>query len=360
MPRAYVFFIHGVGEQAADSWSRGWQDALIAALRQYAPYDRQTPEQIGKDVLRFVPISYDRVFEGYRKRWVDFAGALADSEVLGDGPLQDALTWIAHDQDASVRQAFWTHALDAVLWAGLPQARAAVIASVIDQIVAGVKQMLAENAGADRAHWLAHSLGTSVLHDALICLRFAQDLHGGAFDPANFKWQSVSMVANTSRLLRAWKPLSQGVPLEQFHPYRSLLRPGSAESLTRSYHNIHHRLDPITWPKQFLPAGFTTGYSDDETQHFEDPTRVHDLAHYVENPLVHLRLLRTFLGDDRLGSAAEVDAVAKAFVRRFPLTGSKPFAELRDLFDDSSDKPLTLADLAKFLSRAFKALRGAA
>ena len=192
-----------------------------------------------------------------------------------------------------------------------------------------------------------------------IALRFDQRLHQGAFDPANFKWQSVSMLANTSRLLQAWKLLSAGADLRQFDPYRSPLKPGTAASITRSYHNFHHRLDPITWPKQFNPAGFTTGYSDDETQHFKDPSLVHDFTHYIENPLVHLRLLRALLGNDQLGTAQEVTRVAQRFVLAYPLASTKPFAGLRDLFGDNSDKPLSSAEVARFLSHAFKALKEA-
>jgi len=359
MPRSYIFLIHGVGKQPADSWSTLWKDGLISALRQYAPYDKQTPEDIQSNVLRFVPIGYDSIFEGYRRRWADLAGALSDSEVIEAGALKDALTWIKNDEDDGIRDAFWSYALDAVLWFGLPQARAAIISAVLDQAVKGVKEMLEENQGADRAHWVAHSLGTSVLHDCLISLRFAEQLHEGGFDPANLRWQSVSMVANTSRLLQARRSLSKGVALEEFHPYRSRLKPGSPTSITRSYHNFHHRLDPITWPKQFNPIGFTSGYSDDETQHFKNPGKVHDLEHYLENPLVHLKLLRTFLGNEQLGTAEEVNRVAKSYVLRYPLTGSKPFSELRDLFGDNADNPLSVTDVAKFLSRAYKALKEA-
>lgn len=358
MSRAYVFYIHGVGKQTAGSWGDGWETALITALRQYAPYDAQSPEDIRKNVLRFVPIGYDAVFEGYRKRWSDLAGALADSDVLNAGPLKDALTWVKNDQDKGVKDAFWTFALDAVLWFGLPQARAAVIASVLDQIAAGVKEMIKENGTADRAHWVAHSLGTSVLNDALISLRFAQHLHEGAFDPANFKWQSVSMVANTSRLLRAMKSLTPGLSVDDFHPYRSLLQPGLPRSITRSYYNFHHRLDPICWPKRFDPIGFNSSYSDIETRHFREPTRVHDLAHYVDNPRVHQAMLRTFLGNDALGTSEEVRRVAKSFLQRYPLTGSKPFAELRQLFGDDSDRAQTVEDVARYLSRAYKMLEG--
>lgn len=355
MPRTYVFLIHGIGKQPEGAWSDSWQQALLQAL---GHYDERSSDDIRQNLIRFVPISYDHVFEGYRKRWVDLGGALADSEIIQQGPVKDALTWVKNDHEPGIQDAFWTYALDAVLWFGLPQARAAVIASVLSQTVDGVKAMLAENGSADRAHWVAHSLGTSVLHDALVSLRFDQSLHEGAFDPANFKWQSVSMLANTSRLLRAQKVLTPGVALEQFDPYRSLLKPGSPASLTRSYCNFHHRLDPITWPMQFRPLDFTIGYHDDETQHFMDPRHVHDFTHYVDNPRVQLRLLRTLLGNDQLGSAEAVTRVITSFLQRYPLTSSDPFRALRALFGDSSDKPLSVLEVAQYLSRAFKALKG--
>ena len=358
MPRTYVFLIHGIGKQPASSWSEGWQEAILQALRQYPPYDAQSPADLRQNAIRFVPVGYDHVFEGYRKRWVSLAGALNDSEVLQEGPLKDALSWIANDHTPGLQDAFWTYALDAVLWLALPQARAAVIAAVLSQTVEGVKQMLNENGSADHAHWIAHSLGTSVLHDALVSLRFDERVHEGAFDPANFKWQSVSMVANTSRLLCAQKVLTPGMALDQLDPYRSLLKPGSAASIARSYHNFHHRLDPITWPMQFRPLDFVIGYSDDETQHFLDPRHVHDFTHYLANPRVQLRLLRTMMGNHALGGGDVVRRIATDFIKQYPLTGADPFRELRGLFGDSTDNPLSVTDVARYLSHAFKALEG--
>jgi hypothetical protein len=109
---------------------------------------------------------------------------------------------------------------------------------------------------------------------------------------------------------------------------------------------------------QFRPLDFTVGYHDDETQHFMDPRQVHDFTHYVDNPRVHLRLLRTLLGNDRLGSAEAVTQVVAGFLQRYPLTASDPFRPLRALFGDSSDKPLSVLEVAQYLSRAFTALKG--
>src|SRR5204862_351172 len=66
-----------------------------------------------------------------------------------------------------VPEYFWTHLLDVLLWCGLAQAREAVIAAVAEQLVDGL--VTAIDSGA-RAHIVAHSLGTSVVHDTLLCL----------------------------------------------------------------------------------------------------------------------------------------------------------------------------------------------
>ena len=75
MARAYVFLVHGVGKHETEEWADPWKKALLDDLRRYAPYREKTAEEIERDDIAFVPISYDSVFEGFRTRWGDLAGA---------------------------------------------------------------------------------------------------------------------------------------------------------------------------------------------------------------------------------------------------------------------------------------------
>lgn len=355
MSRTYVFLIHGVGKQSPGTWFEDWRTQFVAELRRYSPFDQLEEDEILERHLHFIKIGHDEVFEGYASRWGHLAGALVDSDVLQQADLLESLRWVERNSEhtGDVDRFLWDNVLDAVLWQGFPQARAAVIARVAEQLVTGLQELLQESQTLARAHCVAHSLGTSVLHDALISL---SNLQQDIFDPASFQWNSVTMVANTSLLLKANKDLNSRQDLETYHPYRSALRPGLASSITHRLINVRHRLDPITWPRRFAPFGWEAGsYVPIDIEHFNDPLRVHDFSHYLRHPNVHLHMLRAFLGQPSLGSTLEVRKVSREFVQEFPRTRGEPFPELARLAGDGETALGTLA-LAKYLSKAYGVL----
>jgi hypothetical protein len=359
MSRPYVFLVHGVGQHPSDSWADGWRSTLVGELRRYAPFKSLAPEAIEAEHVRFVPIGYDAVFEGFRQRWGDLAAALSDNAVIEQSDAHEAIEWVAENSttDNSYAKFFWEKALDALLWAAFPLARGQAIASVAEQLTRGIGEMLDENGSTDGAHCIAHSLGTSVLHDALVSLTFAQDIHQAVFDPAHFRWQSISMVANTSRLLRARKDLSSQADLADYRPYGSILRPGLPRSITHLYLNFRHQVDPITWPKMFDPFDWDKNfYSDTVLRHFSKVEQVHDFAHYVAHPSVHLALWRTILKRNWLGTKAEVDAVSRDYVGRHPNTTDSVFGDLKALIGGQTDRDMSAKQIVEFLVRAYKEL----
>ena len=359
MSRSYVFLIHGVGKHDPDTWSTPWKDGIIRELKRYEPYKNVQQEVIEKDLIRFVPIGYDAIFEGYRNRWHDLAGALADNAVIKNPSVRKALEWVAApDGDDSKNKFFWENVLDALLWQTFPEARAAVIARVVKQCVDGIKEMMEENKGADNAHFVAHSLGTSVLHDSLVSLALQKDLHEGAFDPSRFKWQSVFMVANTSRLLQSSFDISNSGSPEDYKVYNSHLKPGGSKSLCRSYFSVRHRADPITWPRSFAPVDWpSVSYSDLETVNYDELKEVHDFNNYLANPLVHLTLIRKILGNNKIGSQEEVRLAVKEFQKEHNKTAGQEFSDLRDLLNGNFDRDLSTKELVEYLVRAYKELK---
>lgn len=260
MARSYVFLVHGVGKQpvGADgraTWAEPWKVALLEELCRYAPYDGLTPEEIEAEHLCFWPVSYDAVFEdGFRKVWGNAGDILTDTTVVLPAPVRAAVAWAVEGQaDEDARTFFWEFALDALLWSTLGLAHAAVKARVAKQLVAGVRAMVRENGAADRAHIVAHSLGTSVVHDTLVALTRETALHEGVLDPSQFRWQSITMVANVSRLLESAVDVSPGAQARDFEAHRSIVRPDRHDSCCRAYLNVRHRMDPITWPRPFHP-----------------------------------------------------------------------------------------------------------
>ena len=244
--------------------------------------------------------------------------------------------------------------LDALLWYGVGLAHAAVKAHVAPQLVRGVRAMAQENGGdMSRAHVVAHSLGTSVVHDTLVALTLESDLHEGVLDPLQFKWQSITMVANTSRLLESAVDVSPGASSEDFEAYNSILQPGRDDSCCRSYLNVRHQIDPITWPRRFAPSWPVGPYRNVVLDRFDEPTKIHNVDHYMRAPKFHLRLFRAILGDSTLGSRPEREVAQAAYEAAHPNSVDQAFQELRDLatLDD-----LSARQIVEYLVRAYKEL----
>lgn len=357
MARTYLFLVHGVGKHPADTWAEPWKRVLIDKLRTFEPFAQKSHEEFERDSLRIVPVGYDAIFEGFRKRWKDLAGALVSSEFVAGSAAHGALAWVADQGDDALQQVFWEKVLDALLWATHPQARAAVIARVNQQLVDGLLAMNAENQGENRAHILAHSLGTSVISDALIALHAAGGLHGGVLDAKRFQWRSLTMLANTSRLLEPRFDVSDEIDPADFKVYGSGLKPGSRTSIVKSYTNVRQRIDPITWPRRFQPMDWpNSAYADVETVHFDELAGVHDVETYVGNPFVHLPLFQTLMVNSRMGTPTEVERALKDLDRDFPRVADVEFPQLRGLIDLDPSRPISLRQLVEFLSKAYQEL----
>jgi hypothetical protein len=67
-----------------------------------------------------VPISYDAIFEGFRTRWMDPAGALASVEIVAGTAVHGALTRVADQGDDALKQVSWEKVLDVLLWTTNP------------------------------------------------------------------------------------------------------------------------------------------------------------------------------------------------------------------------------------------------
>ena len=361
MARSYVFLVHGVGRHEVGDgefaeWAAPWRDALITQLRRYAPYDQKTSEEIIADDICFWPVSYDAIFrENFQQVWGNLAGALVDNEIVGATPaLKSALESVANSESAEdIEKFFWDNALDAILWFTLGLAHASVKARVAKQLVEGIAAMADENNGdMSRAHIVAHSLGTSVIHDTVVSLAHESDLHEGVLDPTNFSWQSITMVANTSRLLEAAVDISPGTSPSDFKAHTSICRPGQG-GIVDNYVNVRHQIDPITWPRMFSPD-WASGYREYRLDRFSDPKAVHDFEHYVQEPRLHRRMLRMFLGNLSLGDSDERKAAKADYEAEHPQSLSNLYQGLRDQLPNGAD--LNPVKIGKYLMSAYKEL----
>ena len=361
MARSYVFLVHGVGKHPAGTWADSWKSSLIKELQRYAPYRNLTPTQIESEVIAFRPISYDSVFEGYRHRWGKLAGALNDADIIDNGAVKDAIEWVAghDDTDDKVKRLFWDKALDVLLWMAFPEARAAVVATVNKQLVDGLIEMRKENGPRDSAHIMAHSLGTSVVHDSVLCLEAADRVHDGSFDARRFRWDSLFMIANTSHALEPRQSVSDDLDTSDFDVYTSDIRPGFSTSVCRSYFNVRHVADPITWVRRFDAAGRwpSDPYLNIEVVRYDELPNVHNLTDYVAAPQVHLNLFRKLLGDSRLGDDDEIDSALADHARTHPRQAATEFDNLRRMLGGDFEKQLTPRELVAFLIEVYKEVK---
>jgi hypothetical protein len=109
------------------------------------------------------------------------------------------------------------------------------------------------------------------------------------------------MVANTSRLLQT--PSAEVAPA-----YGSIVRPGPVEdagSYCATYLNVRHGFDPVPQPRRFDPVGWRKEYSTVVVDHLRDPN-VHGFSHYLQNPRVHVPVLRRLTRSSAVTAAEEV------------------------------------------------------
>lgn len=359
MARQYVFLVHGMGEMDPNTWHEPFTTAIISALKQYEPYTAKPQEKIEEEDLHLIPITYDDVFSSYHSRWENLTGGVGDAVAAISPRVGEVFQALSKDVNdvGGWQKFFWTHVLDPLLWYLFEDAREAVVARVNKQIISGLKEMK-DDGDAGSAHVLAHSLGTSVTHDSLVALRhWRRD--EGVFKPGKHIWHTVGMLANVGRLLETTFTVYQDVDVKAFRVYESALKPAGADTVCRNYVNVHHVVDPFTWPRRFKPGDWPHhAYSDIEATRIRKLTQVHDFDHYFADPGVHLTLLSLILKrSDCMCTLDEVKRAYKKFNAEFPLCTSTKFDHLRDLFGGDPDKKLSPGELASFLFRALKEVR---
>jgi len=348
MEKSHVFLVHGMGS-CPPGWSANWQQSIGRLAKNFEPY--KGGRALTED-LKFVEIHYDHVFDGteakpgYRRRWNSLATALQDANLPADvRPAIDLLRSDDPGHGAAV-DFFWTHLLDPLLWYGLLEARKAVLATVCDQLITGLEAAIAAGA---RAHIVAHSLGTSVVHDALVCLTDS-DFTQGRLDPfqGGRRWDSLTNVANVARLLRATRSPSSRLGVADYDPLRSRVHPSDG-GLVRRFINIRHRWDPFTFLRTFGDQLSYGGCQYFLGLRFAKPLAIHDLETQIARPDVAAEILRTVLGNQQFGRDAEIDAGRPAYNQSFPQT-AEAFQAVKTVAGGIGETgDVDLAQLARFL-----------
>ena len=281
-----LFLIHGMGAGARPADDPKWQTDVIATLRGSAKQYKHDGDIVlsapKPGQILVVPLTYHHIFDRVREAWSQQSGddtgwipllealAVSDPEVLAKLP-----TMVQ-----AAGKFFWTHVLDVLLYRFVSDFTVPIREEIATQIAEAWHKADMDNGANTTVHFVAHSLGTAVLHDSIATL--AQD---PAFSPGTHLISTVITCANVSFVLET-----------NFPAYRSADRPIDAdpppEGMTAMHYSFRHELDPIAAVKTFrgdLHGWPASGYHDEVPIDVKD-WNVHGYDHYLENPVTHLRL----------------------------------------------------------------------
>jgi len=281
-----VLFVHGMGGAEA-----GFSDQAWSFLQQQ--YARLRPgETLQGDRIEFL---YDSVFNEFRAGPKD---ALAQLAPLTSG---DGLRAFVQDLQQSDQFAY-THVLDVLLWRFHSHVRSVITTDLAAKLVPYLK-ILAGNAEANLV-LIAHSLGTSVMHEVLNCV-------AGTGATKYVAVPAIHMLANVSKVLE--RP-----ELQAYNPPSpSLCRPimdaaADPGAAVQHYFTYWNKLDPIPQVDRFKPSWPDSVYHDIGFTALGQGVNPHDLNTYVQAPEVYMRLLRSISLDPGLTKDMETDEIYKA------------------------------------------------
>jgi hypothetical protein len=322
MARSVLFFLHGMGQHNA-GWihaQHGPRTVLAEEAARYPGFDG--PDALD-DAVECVEIRYDDVFAGILGQWSALAGQFQGRlPEATPGAVEGVGDWLSNASDPD--DWFASHVLDVLLYHQFALVRRIVQLKVASLMMKHIGAREADRPGETRYVLAAHSLGTTVAHDAIQrmvtteWLRNAEDaldaldgqgigegvtaadLQAGIerfgrapFAPGLFRFDAIFQIANTSRLLAR---TARG------NPYRSAVRPMFSSrdprgNACRRFVNVDHFLDPVSKVRRFRaeeawPRAATYGTAKDlfNVRHVHD-INVHALEHYLVHPAVHAEIL---------------------------------------------------------------------
>lgn len=293
MARKVLFIIHGIGQRApdaddppraaADHWCDAHTRTLIDLASTHAP-DVDIGLDPGSDGIRIVPLSYCDLLIEQLQQWDSLGDPKVADAVAAQFPglpaeLSDAL------RDISKADApwFWHGAVDVLLYRVFHDAairshvRAQVTRALFDNAVDGVLPPCG---------FIAHSMGTAVLHDVLAEL-FANPQEFGGF--VNMDIDVYVTLANVSKIL-------ENLVNPHRSPVRPLGTPGIGRARARAFIDARHEFDPVPYLGLFRPDWdpTRTPYRKVRIEQIKDPN-THAFRQYIENPRVWVPIFRTLL-----------------------------------------------------------------
>src|SRR5690242_8334107 len=326
-----LFVIHGMGAGARPASDPHWWTGVVDDLRAIAKtykHDRDFVLDAPKPgQVLVVPLTYHPLFDDIRLRWsrqspneAGWVPLLKQLAFRDPAALSKLPGWAV-----SAGSFFWTHVLDVLLYRFIADFTSPIRELVATQIAEAWSRADMDNGTNTSVHFVAHSLGTAVLHDSIAFL--------GAdpgFSPATHLITSIVTLANVSWVLENGFPAYDSID-------RPITAPPPPDGMTSAYFSFRHELDPIAeivrtfrgdqhgWP--------ANGYRDEVAIDVKD-WNVHDFTHYLDNPIAHLRLFERLWPNEDWTSRRETSIVAykSAPGNPYPAALAATRAELEALF----------------------------
>lgn len=298
-----LFLVHGIGRKVSTTWAddeialmKGLPGSL--AVSPEAGFDNAKKAALVDAVenhTHFVPLNFDDKYREYVARMVgrksEFVGKIRDAGF----PQLSRLFTDTPDEANVLRD----NLFDILIYYAMKDHRNATRQLVSGQIEEKVRDFTERFSGEDiEFSMMAHSLGTTVAHDALevLCTKPGSNLRYGL----GFWFQNIFMVANTSAYLRTeYDPRTSHV-----RPFLSVAQ--GKRGYTLNYWDFAHRFDPVAQ----LPFSYQRYVQDLPPEGYEFVTvdrfqgaNIHSLTHYLNDPRVHLPVLHGLYGEKFLPKA---------------------------------------------------------
>ena len=291
-----IFLIHGMGE-FSPGWSKTYQDQLLTKWCLY-------PGLGGKDAFSatfgFQEVTYSDSFSNLRAQWTNDRSVVTKllSGGMSGGVNADALRALDKLYSPLTANTFFaTNVLDVLLYGFIETVRMEIIAEVANTIAQSLSKTPSPTYSV-----IAHSLGTSVAHDALDVLYSMPIPYGNGLTAklttGDAQINTLLMIANVSRVLEQKRPDS----VNPWDVYQSVVKPGPPNTggICFYYYNALNQFDPIpkpwpftidgTWPSSAVATSGALKNLDATAVALQD---IHALEFYLDNPEVHVPFFRS-------------------------------------------------------------------
>lgn len=275
-----LILLHGMGKPESAMFE-DWETSLANLHDSYAEPGDEFANQ-----FKCVPINYDSFFEDRRKAWLEQVKKILDSGValpVNDLTLED-LEPITEDNF------FATHLMDVLLY----RFDSLVADEIRDHVCERMLHVIRNRPAGTKVSILAHSLGTSIAHDAINVMYHPPQGHPKAkLTTGNFRFHAIIQLANVSRALET-----------KWSAFNSFVQPGVADSGDGQYATTRmlsasHKFDPLTALRGFTPIDNWPNAETVKEKRVVLATpsiirhwNVHDFSHYLNDPRVHIPMFR--------------------------------------------------------------------